>query len=107
MDAKQIVEALKKQLLEIFPIDKNMVDKLQAEHFLDKGDASEMRSLVEDGKAEDALTKFLTYMEKFYTVERLRKLCDHLEANSKAKPKLKEIASIIREEITKFTDNDE
>ena len=84
--SKQIVEALKKQLLEIFPIDKNMVDKLEAERFLDKRDASEMRTLVEDGKAEDAVTKFLTYMEKFYDVETLSKLCNHLETNYQAKP---------------------
>ena len=108
MAAKPIVASLKSYLLESFPIDKNMIDILQAKNFIAKGDASEMGSLVKEGKKEDALTKFLTYIEDYYTVKRLSELCDQLDKMSEGtKPMLEKIASRIRKEMKKFDENDE
>ena len=108
MTAKPIVASIRSYLLETLPIDKNMIDILQAENFLAKGDASEMGSLVKEGKKKDALTKFLTFIEDYYTVKRLSELCDQLDKMSQdAKPILREIASRIRQEIKKFAENDE
>ena len=108
MAAKPIVASLRSYLLKTFPIDKKIIDTLQAENFLAKGDASEMGSLVKEGKKEDALTKFLTYTEDYYTVKRLSELCDQLDQMSDGtKPILEKIASRIRKEMKKFDENDE
>ena len=108
MAAKSIVAPIRSDLLKALPIDNGMIEVLQTGNFLDKGNASEMQSLINGGKKEDALTKFLTYMEDYYTVKRLSELCDQLDKMSQdAKPILKEISSRIRKEIEKFPENDE
>ena len=107
MAAKPIVASLRSYLLKTLPIDNGMIDILQAKNFLDESNASEMSSSVGKGKKKDALTKFLTYIEEYYTVKRLRELCDHLDKMSDdTKPILKDIASRIREEITTLAEND-
>ena len=98
---KKILTELRAYLHENLRIDTDFIAGLSASGLLSDSDASSLRSSVTRG-GNEALYGLLNYIEWFYDEKMLEEFCVFLDVYSKkAKPRLREVAAKIRQEMEK------